>query len=295
MTRRIVIGIDGSAAADRALAWGLDEAGRRGDPVHLVSVFTLPMVVGGVMGGYVGPALTSDEIVQLRDSHHDQLRQRMDLARTSHPDVTVTAEVVQGAPAPVLIEVSEDADLVVLGTEGTGAFESLLLGSVSHTVAHRARCAVVLVPVSAGAGGPEKVVVGVDGSEHSDAAVDWAARQAALCNVELVIVHAWSYPYRRRRGEFPEGDETGSMMQMDAQLVVDAAVARAGEPTDAPSHITGSLVEAGPVDALVEAAGPADLVVVGARGRGALRAALLGSTSASLVHHATGPVAIVHT
>lgn len=294
MTERIVIGIDGSAAADRALAWGLDEAARRGSTAHLVSVFTLPLVVGGMMGGYVGPALTSDEIVQLRETQLAALRERMDTARTSHPDVTVTSEVVQGAPAPILLERAAEAQMVVLGTDGSGAFEALVLGSVSHTLAHRATCPVVLVPATTAAGGPVRVVVGVDGSANSDAAVDFAAREAAIAQVELVIVHAWSYPYHRRHGENTAGDEIGSMMQADADAVLAAAESRAREPQPAPTEVSTRLVEGGPVDVLLAAAGPDDLVVVGARGRGAIRSVLLGSTSASLIHHATGALAVVH-
>lgn len=295
MTGRIVIGIDGSAAADRALAWGLDAAQRRGDDVHLVAVFTLPVVVGGMMGGYVGPTLTSDEIVQLRDGHVAALRERVETARSSHPSVSVSSEVVQGAPAPVLLERSSGADMVVLGTEGVGSFEALVLGSVSHSVAHRAGCPVVLVPVGSAAGGPRRVVVGVDGSAHSDAAVDVATREAALAGVDLLIVHAWVYPYRRRHGESEAGDQIGSMMEADARAVLAAAVARAAEPTTSPSSVETRLVEGGAVDVLTEIAGPDDLVVVGARGRGALRSVLLGSTSSSLVHHARGPVCVVHT
>jgi nucleotide-binding universal stress UspA family protein len=294
MTGRIVIGIDGSAAADRALAWGLDDAERRGSTVDLVSVFTLPIVVGGMVGGYVGPTLTSDEIVKLRDTSQAAMAERVERARTSHPTLTVTAQVVQGSPAPVLLEKADGAELVVLGSEGSGAFEALVLGSVSHTVAHRASCPVVLVPEGTAAGGPRRVIVGVDGSSHSDAAVDVAAREAALAKVELVIVHAWSYPYRRRQGENQAGDQIGSMMQADADAVLAAAAARAGEPTEAPPEVTTRLVEGSPVDVLIDAAGPEDLVVVGARGRGALRSILLGSTSASLIHHARGPVIVVH-
>lgn len=294
MTGRILIGIDGSAAADRALAWGLDEAERRGAPVHLLSVYTLPIVVGGVMGGYVGPAMTSDEIVQLREANEALLASRVTSAEVSHPNVSVTSEVVQGSPAPALLDRAAGSALVVLGDEGTGAFEALVLGSVSHTLAHRSPVPVVLVPSTSSAGGPERVVVGVDGSQYSDIAVDFAAREAALAQVELVVIHAWSYPYRRRDGESTAGDEIGSMMQAEADAVLSAAASRARESEPELDTITTRLVEGSAIDVLLDNAGSADLLVAGARGRGALRSVLLGSTSASLVHHASGPVAIVH-
>jgi nucleotide-binding universal stress UspA family protein len=294
MTGRILIGIDGSAAADRALAWGLDEAERRNAPVHLLAVYTLPIVVGGVMGGYVGPAMTSEEITQLRDANDALLQSRVDNAIVSHPDVTITSEVVQGSPAPALLDRAGESALVVLGDQGTGAFEALVLGSVSHTLAHRSPVPVVLVPSTSAAAGPERVLVGVDGSEHSYVAVDFAAHEAAVASVDLVIIHAWSYPYRRRDGENAAGDEIGSMMQAEADAVLAAAEARARESEPSLATVTTRLVEGGAVEVLLGSAGPADLIVVGARGRGSLRAVLLGSTSASLIHHADGPVAIVH-
>jgi nucleotide-binding universal stress UspA family protein len=294
MTGRILIGIDGSAAADRALAWALDEAQRRGAGVHLLSAYTLPIVVGGVMGGYVGPAMTSEEIVQLRDANQALLDSRAAYATTSHPTVTVTSEVTQGAPAPALLERAESSALIVLGGEGTGAFEALVLGSVSHTLAHRSPVPVVLVPTTSSAGGPERVIVGTDGSAHSDAAIDFAAHEAALAQVELVIVHAWSYPYRRRDAESAATDEIGSMMQAEADAILASATSRAHESEPSLGTVTTRLVEGGAVDVLLATAGSADLLVVGARGRGSIRSILLGSTSSSLIHHSQGPVAIIH-
>lgn len=294
MTGRILIGIDGSAAADRALAWGLDAAQRRQAPVHLLSVYTLPMVVGGVMGGYVGPAMTADEITQLRDANQAMLDSRVETALTSHPGVRVTSEVVQGAPAPALLDRAADSSLVVLGDEGAGAFEALVLGSVSHTLAHRSPVPLVLVPTTASAGGPERVVVGVDGSDQSHVALDFAAHEAALAQVELVVVHAWAYPYRRR-GDQPSGDDAiGSMMQAEADAILADAVSRVREAEPTLGTITTRLVEGGSVDVLLEVSGPGDLLVAGPRGRGSIRSVLLGSTSSSLIHQAEGAVAIVH-
>lgn len=287
-THRIVIGIDGSAAADRALAWGLDEAQRRQAEAHLVAVYSLPMVTSvGHIGGYVGPALTADEIRDLQASHQQVLDERVERARVTHPTVTVTSALYQGAPAAVLLEQAETADLLIVGTRGAGAFEHLLLGSVSHTLAHRAPCPVMLVPATAGAGGPARVIVGVDGSDSSDAAVDWAVAEAIICDVDLVVLHAWTHPYRG------EGDEAHRQMERDAARVLDAALHRAKQHETADLAVHGLLSELGPVDALCETAADNDLLVVGARGRGAFRAALLGSTSTSVIHHAVCPVVVI--
>lgn len=285
---RIVIGIDGSAAADRALAWGLDEAERRGVEAHLVAVYSLPVVTSiGHVGGYVGPALTADEIRELQGTHKQALDDRVARAATTHPGLHVTSALHQGAPGPVLLEQAEDAGLMVVGTSGAGAFEHLLLGSVSHTLAHRSKCAVVLVPASAAAGGPRRVVVGVDGSAAADDALDWAVAEATLCGVDLVVLHAWHHPYREA------GDDAHTGMERDAAQVLDKALHRAKQHETADLAVHGLLSELGAAEALCETAAEDDLLVVGARGRGAFRAALLGSTSSSVIHNTRAPLAII--
>ena len=136
-----------------------------------------------------------------------------------------------------------------------------------------------------------KVVVGVDGSPASDAALTWAADEALVRHAALEIVHAWTYPHvgdvAGMAASFPDQDDFAAT----ARFVLDAAVktaTRAHGPC-----VTAKLVHGAPAKALVDAAAGADLLVVGSRGRGGFAGLLLGSVSQQCAHHAPCPVVVV--
>jgi nucleotide-binding universal stress UspA family protein len=130
------------------------------------------------------------------------------------------------------------------------------------------------------------IVVGADGSQCSTDAVKWAASYATATGGLLLLVTAWHLPAAYG---VPIGFD-GFDPEEDARKVVEAAAA----DVDLPSDRVTTKVAPGPAgDALIRCAEHADLLVVGSRGHGTLAAALLGSTSAYLVHHATCPVVVV--
>jgi nucleotide-binding universal stress UspA family protein len=144
---------------------------------------------------------------------------------------------------------------------------------------------------------PGTIIVGIDGTEHSAAALRWAADEAALRSATLVVVHAWSFiPVTT-----PADSGLMPMAWTDNMEVLDASRAAAertaaeqvrevlGEGHDAVVKV----LEGAPVAALLEAAAKADLLVVGNQGRGNLASALLGSTSAEIADAASCPVVIV--
>jgi nucleotide-binding universal stress UspA family protein len=141
---RIVVGVDGSVGSIVALHWAVDEARLRGVSLHVVMTWQLPQTYGSpsIVGMGMDPSLDAKAV--LAEAADDEAAR---LAReVVHDDVSTVWEVVQGHPAWKLIEVSEDADLLVVGSRGHGGFVGALLGSVSqHVVAHAA-CAVVVVP-----------------------------------------------------------------------------------------------------------------------------------------------------
>jgi nucleotide-binding universal stress UspA family protein len=146
---------------------------------------------------------------------------------------------------------------------------------------------------------PGTIVVGVDGSPASRAALRWAAEEAELRGARLVALHAWAYVPAAPIGEpgmipMPAGDLAG---QLDAeQAAADAELQDAlGEafPEKPPVEIESKLVEGDPAEALVAEAEGADLVVVGSRGRSGIKSVLLGSVSGHVVHHAPCPVVVV--
>jgi nucleotide-binding universal stress UspA family protein len=143
------------------------------------------------------------------------------------------------------------------------------------------------------------IVVGVDGSDTSRAALLWAADEARLRTARLVAVHAWSFIPAQPIGDpgmlaIPTGDLTGQLSAESeaARAVLADAVAKMLE--GAPGiEVEQRLVEGDPGDALVAESKTAELVVVGSHGRSGLKAALLGSVSRHVVSHAACPVVVV--
>ncbi|MCB5292660.1 universal stress protein [Arthrobacter sp. SO3] len=135
--------------------------------------------------------------------------------------------------------------------------------------------------------GAFRIVVGVDGSESAQAAMDWAVDEARLRNGRVVALSAWHYPY--------VSDALGQVWEYqgfedDARAVLDQELERVGNRG---AEVTGSLIEGNPASALVDASQQADLVVVGSHGRGGFTGMLLGSVSMQTVHHAHCPVLVV--
>lgn len=130
------------------------------------------------------------------------------------------------------------------------------------------------------------IVVGVDGSEQSLAALHWAVDEARMRRGKVRAVTAWHYPPVPSTVE-----DRGSNDSFHAaeRVQADALKAVAAEDVD----ITGMLVRGSPATALLDAAKDADLLVVGSRGRGGFSGLLLGSTSSQVAHHAPCPVLVV--
>jgi nucleotide-binding universal stress UspA family protein len=131
------------------------------------------------------------------------------------------------------------------------------------------------------------IVVGVDGSEQSLSALDWAVTEARLRGGEIRLVTAWFYPPLATPVGQPVIDDTFRKSAEQVQASALAGVADAGVP------VSGQVVENSAAAAILDAAVGADLVVVGSRGHGGFAGLLLGSVSAQVIHHAPCPVLIV--
>jgi nucleotide-binding universal stress UspA family protein len=143
---RIVVGVDGSDGAIKALGWALDQARARGDAVEVVHVY--PPVDVQYPYSLVAERWT-DAAAEMTAERERAVRQVLEgLARDLPDDApVVTTEAVEGRqPARVLAERAQDADLLVVGTRGLGGVGGTLLGSVSHRLVHLAPCPVVVVP-----------------------------------------------------------------------------------------------------------------------------------------------------
>jgi nucleotide-binding universal stress UspA family protein len=190
----------------------------------------------------------------------------------------------------VLLAEARDAVLLVLGNRGLGGFAGLLLGSAAVQVSAHADCPVLVVRGEPRADGP--VVVGVDGSELSDLAVGFAVEEAARRGTALVAVHAWLHPVPLGPGDvLPLVYDLDALAAEEERVLAEAVAGYAERYPEVP--IRQQLVRGNPSRVLVDASAEAQLVVVGARGRGGLAGMLLGSVSHAVLHHARCPLAIV--
>jgi nucleotide-binding universal stress UspA family protein len=143
------------------------------------------------------------------------------------------------------------------------------------------------------------IVVGIDGSDASRAALRWGAEEARLRGARLVAVYAWMFIPPQPLGDpgllaMPAGDIAGELSAENeaAHAVLSSAVEEA-IGGDASVDVEQKIVEGDPGEVLVKEAAEADLAVVGSHGRSGLTAALLGSVSRHVVDHATCPVVVV--
>jgi nucleotide-binding universal stress UspA family protein len=289
VVRDIVIGVDGSLGSQNAVRWGLDLAESRRAPVRLVHAFDPSMHdqrIDFSPVGDVGDALAA--VQRLLDATYES-------ARLAHPDLTITADLVDEGAAAALTEASHEVDAIVIGAHGVHGFSTLVAGCTTMNVATHARCTVIAVPTDeehafAGRG----IVVGVDGSKLSETAIGYAFRQAAETRDRLTAVHAWTDPLTP--------NELGWTMSTlydpvayarDQEILLAESLAGWAEKYPEVPVIRRVLHEQ-PVRALASVASNARLLVVGCRGLGVMRSMLLGSVSHGVLHLASCPVAVVH-
>lgn len=141
--------------------------------------------------------------------------------------------------------------------------------------------------------GSTKIVVGVDGSPSSRAALRWAARQAVLAGGTVDAVMAWQFPMVLRTSAWaPIYLDEATGLEEDARKALDAVISDEIAPADR-QLVTARVVQGHPAQVLQETAADADLLVLGSRGHGSFADALLGSVGQYCVHHAHCPVLIM--
>jgi nucleotide-binding universal stress UspA family protein len=282
----IIVGVDGSPASDAAVNWAAHEAVMRGVPLTLMHV--------------QDPATrTWSQIKVLEEvAAWQKAEGRGILANASKiahditkdaSQVSINGELQFSAPGPTLVDRSEDAELIVVGTDGRGALARGLLGSISSGLVRHARCPVAVIhdgeprmphPTDA------PVLVGVDGSSASELATEIAFGEASRRRVGLIALHAWS---PTELIELP-GVDWPAVEAEEERLMSEAL---AGWQECHPDvTVTKLLVSDRPARALVETSLTAQLVVVGSHGRNALTRTFLGSVSNAVVQSVRVPVIV---
>lgn len=139
----IVVGVDGSPQAERAVDWALEESRVHGDDLVLVHVWQFPPVG---LTHYADEVRSISGFEELRSLADDMMARLAAEADRRAPGVRVSSLVVEGHPAAALVEAATGARLLVVGSRGLGGFKGMLMGSVSTACAQHARCPVVIVP-----------------------------------------------------------------------------------------------------------------------------------------------------
>ncbi|MGO4340955.1 universal stress protein [Pedococcus sp. 2YAF34] len=291
--RPVIVGIDLSGTSDLALDWAAEEASRRATPlvvVHTYSAMGYPAVRAGVPGAPLPPDL--DRV--FRETALEACSEAAEKVRAGHPGLAVSTVTSTGSPGEALVDASKEAALVVVGARGLGAVRGMVLGSVSTHVAAHAHCPVVVVhEAPTHSLGDARVVVGVDGSEVSAAAIRFAFEQADSRGVGVTVAHTWQL-------DSVEGAAAAMAWSVDMDEINEeerslVAEAVAGFAEQYPSVDVRRVVTQGhPVHELARLSENAALLVVGTRGRGAVSGWLAGSVSQSLIRAAHCPVAVVH-
>lgn len=275
----VLVGVDGSVCGRTALRWASKWATASGQPLVAVSSWQYPNTAA--LPG--GPELTSptsmDEATEraLRDVLAEELGESAD---------SVEIEVLRGPASWALLDAARRHHgwLLVVGKRGLGPLEGRLLGSVSRRVAELSPNPVVIVPQHEFGAGP--IVVGVDGSDAADAAVDWAIEAAKLDGSSILLVHGL----------------TGLPAEI-APSAIDRFVSQAHELVDGLAlRVTEAGVEA---ETYVDVADPrallrevadrreARMVVVGAHGDGPVSGVLIGSVVSHVAQQSDHPVVVV--
>jgi nucleotide-binding universal stress UspA family protein len=293
--RRVVVGVDGSDGSGTALRWALAAAARRGAELEVVAVYPV-----GLPWRW-DPAIDAPHVEAVRRDVEERARAFGSEVRAGISGVDAVPVQVVTAPghaATVLVERSEGADLLVVGSRGRGIARSALLGSVALHCATDAHCPVVVVhPGRSDREETRPVVAGVDDCPDAAAVVLAAMEEAAGLGADLEVVAAygtgdhWS-------AEIGSAAEVGQVREVVRQrldeLVQQVRTGPAARLGDRLPVVEALAVEGSPYDVLIGESDGARLLVVGRRGHGGVRSLLMGSVALHAVVSARVPVMVVH-
>jgi len=281
----IVVGVDAAQPTDRALDWAGDQAMLERRHLLLVHGTGTPLAAGTTWAGIRG----SDPLDLFADQ---QAAGRGLLARattrvvTRHPELVVHQVVRPMDPSQALLDVSQDAALIVVGSRGRGHVLSVVLRAVTG----RSACPVVVIRPLHGVERRQGVLVGTDGTQESMPVLRFAYDQAALRRLPLTVVLSVSDVVGSTTSAHVVPTEDAEDVRTRLALADSVATLAADHPE---VRTTLTVGHDGPAECLLTLAGSMDLVVVGHHERGVLGRLTHGSVAVAVLEHASVPVAVV--
>jgi nucleotide-binding universal stress UspA family protein len=297
--RRVVVGVDGSTGSRAALVYAWTAAATRDAELEVVGTYA-------VSASWIDPYAYDPTLPDTLRAHTEETVSRLveevrrDPAVSAVPGaaiVPVRTVVSPGPAAQELVNRSRDADLLVVGSRGRGGMRSAMLGSVALHCATHAECPVVVAhPMTSAPNVPARVVVGIDGSDRSRAALIEAAAEAARRGGHVEAVAAYEladYWTGTTSTVLPSVEQIRAAVEARAQAFVrDVLHMHVGEGGPPGVHV--EIIEGPAHDVLVSRAHGAGLLVVGSTGHGELSSLLFGSVALHCAMHAPCPVMVVH-
>lgn len=277
-TGSILVADDGSAVAYRAASWAAEEAARSRRRLRIARIVRWPL-----------PELAGLRLATAPVRPSSDLSAVLQRCRRLAGGMDVHAEVLSGDAVTLLAKLAEESELTVLGSSGQTMSPAVLLGSTAAELARRVDTALVVVrhePPCAG----RPVLIGVDGSADSAAAVRAGFAFAERAGSPVEVVHAWSdLPVEALGG--PAAIDTAAAHEDAAALLADRlAEARRRHPG---VEVREFVVLDRPATLLLARAVGAALLVVGRHGRAHPAGLPMGSVSHALLHYAACPVMVV--
>lgn len=287
----VVVAVDGSEASLNAVRWAANTATKRGIPLRIASSYTMPQFL--YAEGMVPPKELYDD---LQNETLEKIEEARSIAHESFPDLKIGHTVAEGSPIDMLLEMSHDVTMIVMGSRGMGGLSGMVMGSVSASVVSHAACPVVVVRDDNAVNEANKygpVVVGVDGSEVSQKATEYAFEEANARSSELVAVHTWMdmQVQASLAGLSAAQAEWADVEKEQGELLAERLSSFQEKYPDVP--VKKVIARDRPVRALSDNSEGAQLLVVGSHGRGGFKGMLLGSTSRALLQSAPCPMMVV--
>lgn len=275
---QIVVGIDGSRTAELAMAWAASEAGLRNASLLIAHAGDVDSMAGSAAPTEYGRALMADAQATVYDSD---------------ANCEVSTLLSAEEPTQLLTRLSEQAELVVVGSHGLGRASGAILGSVAYRVAGHAHCPVAIVPTgwATPKAAQRSVVVGVSALPAGLSVLNYAFTEAGRRGVAVTAVRSWhraDWNPQLPEVLYDAGDRFEDRQAERAELIL-RPVRDAHPDVEVVTVVTGKPIE----DALLSAAQNAELLILGTRAADGRRLSRLGRTSSRLAHQSPCPVIVV--